>query len=254
MWPRAGTSAPTPSPRSLPDCRDGCAHCDHAMAGHRTRGRASSPVPSAPAPGGRCATSVPASGALVPEGYPRPDLIRDSGLMRQGPCAPDNASFSLSPDHLPVVPFQKEPVPCARCSSGTARPAGMPTMPVAPACCDARCHRDCNGCCVIAWRAPVWRCCRRQLLLLYVLCHSHANWESCLASLRELNHDHGAPARELGRALSLAHSLRGRQTLDSGAWHAAVRLAADDLSARLAALWRSPARLVPLLALVGWLH
>jgi hypothetical protein len=92
------------------------------------------------------------------------------------------------------------------------------------------------------------------LLLLYVLCHSHANWESCLASLRELNHDHGAPARELGRALSLAHSLRGRQTLDSGAWHAAVRLAADDLSARLAALWRSPARLVPLLALVGWLH
>ncbi|MGY2486406.1 hypothetical protein [Cupriavidus sp. CP313] len=96
------------------------------------------------------------------------------------------------------------------------------------------------------------------LLLLYVLCHSHANWESCLASLRELNHDHGAPARELGRALSLARSLRGRQAPDPAAWHAAVRLAADRGSACLAALWRSPARLLPslapLFAMLAWLH
>ncbi|WP_454735307.1 hypothetical protein [Cupriavidus necator] len=96
------------------------------------------------------------------------------------------------------------------------------------------------------------------LLLLYVFCHSHANWESCLASLRELNHDHGAPARELGRALSLARSLRGRQAPDAAAWHAAVRLAADEMSARLAALRHSPARLLPtlapLFAMLGWLH
>jgi hypothetical protein len=96
------------------------------------------------------------------------------------------------------------------------------------------------------------------LLLLYVFCHSHANWESCLASLRELNHDHGAPARELGRALSLARSLRGRQAPDAAAWDAAVRLAADRVSACLAALWRSPARLlpslVPLFAMLGWLQ
>ncbi|WP_354684919.1 hypothetical protein [Cupriavidus necator] len=96
------------------------------------------------------------------------------------------------------------------------------------------------------------------LLLLYVFCHSHANWESCLASLRELDHDHGAPARELGRALSLARSLRGRQGPDAAAWHAAVRLAADVMSARLAALRHSPARLLPslapLFAMLGWLH
>ncbi|QQX85701.1 hypothetical protein JJQ59_07240 [Cupriavidus necator] len=96
------------------------------------------------------------------------------------------------------------------------------------------------------------------LLLLYVFCHSHANWESCLASLRELNHDHGAPARELGRALSLARSLRGRQAPDPAAWHAAVQLAADRGSACLAALGRSPARLLPslaaLFAMLAWLH
>ena len=96
------------------------------------------------------------------------------------------------------------------------------------------------------------------LLLLYVLCHSHANWESCLASLRELNHDHGAPARELGRALSLARSLRGRQAPDPAAWHAAVLLAADRGSACLAALGHSPARLLPslapLFAMLAWLH
>lgn len=96
------------------------------------------------------------------------------------------------------------------------------------------------------------------LLLLYVSCHSHANWESWLASLRELNHDHGAPARELGRALSLARSLRGRQAPDAAAWYAAVRLAADRVSACLAALWRRPARLLPSLAplfvVLGWLH
>ena len=96
------------------------------------------------------------------------------------------------------------------------------------------------------------------LLLLYVFCHSHANWESCLASLRELNHDHGTPARELGRALSLARSLRGRQATDPVAWHAAVLLAADRGSACLAALGHSPARLLPslapLFAMLAWLH
>ncbi|WP_255519839.1 hypothetical protein [Cupriavidus sp. IK-TO18] len=107
------------------------------------------------------------------------------------------------------------------------------------------------------------------LLLLYVFCHSHANWESWLASLRELDHDHGAPARELGRALSLARSLRGRQAPDAALWRTAVQLAADRVSAGLAARWRSPARLmpspalsplmplvplVPLLAMFGWLH
>ncbi|MNT44193.1 hypothetical protein D3C72_1807100 [compost metagenome] len=96
------------------------------------------------------------------------------------------------------------------------------------------------------------------LLLLYVFCHSHANWESWLASLRELDHDHGAPARELGRALSLARSLRGRQATDPVAWHAAVLLAADRGSACLAALGHSPARLLPslapLFAMLAWLH
>ncbi|MCY1220754.1 hypothetical protein D3C81_634050 [compost metagenome] len=104
------------------------------------------------------------------------------------------------------------------------------------------------------------------LLLLYVFCHSHANWESWLASLRELDHDHGAPARELGRALSLARSLRGRHAPDAALWRTAVQLAADRVSARLAARWRGPARLMPspallslmpllpLLAMFGWLY
>ncbi|WP_439685255.1 hypothetical protein MNJPNG_07290 [Cupriavidus oxalaticus] len=101
------------------------------------------------------------------------------------------------------------------------------------------------------------------LLLLYVFCHSHATWDAWLASLRELGHDHGAPARELGRALSLARSLRGRQAPDAALWRTAVRLAADRVSACLAARWRSPARLMrslprmpplPLLAMFGWRH
>lgn len=101
------------------------------------------------------------------------------------------------------------------------------------------------------------------LLLLYVFCHSHATWEAWLASLRELDHDHGAPARELGRALSLARSLRGRQAPDAALLRTAVQLAADRVSACLAARWRSPVRLtpslallplLPLLAMFGWLH
>jgi hypothetical protein len=70
------------------------------------------------------------------------------------------------------------------------------------------------------------------LLLLWVFCHAHANGESWLAALRDLDQD-GTATRDVGRALSLARSLRGRAAPDAATWRATLRLAAQSLAGRI---------------------
>ncbi|SDD93558.1 hypothetical protein SAMN05216345_12233 [Cupriavidus sp. YR651] len=72
------------------------------------------------------------------------------------------------------------------------------------------------------------------LLLCLALCRTHAIWYAWLAAMRDLQPDDGAPARDIGRAVSLARGLRCRHEISTDGWLAVLRLACQDLLTRLA--------------------
>lgn len=88
------------------------------------------------------------------------------------------------------------------------------------------------------------------LLLLWMFCNAHPHGESWLAALRDLDQD-GTAARDVGRALSLARSLRGRAAPDAATWHVTLRLAAQSLASRTATCARD---LAAIAGMLRWLQ
>ncbi len=88
------------------------------------------------------------------------------------------------------------------------------------------------------------------LLLLWMFCHAHPHGDSWVAALRDLDQD-GTGGGEVGGALALAGSRRGRATPDVATWRATLRLAVQSLGSRTATQVRD---LAAIAGMLRWLH
>ena len=74
------------------------------------------------------------------------------------------------------------------------------------------------------------------VLVLYALYCEAATWDTLLAAASRVVRDHDMPVRDLGRALSLARSLRGQAAVEPAPWPLAAQALWHDVKARADAL------------------
>ncbi|MGO4808557.1 hypothetical protein AB4156_03010 [Cupriavidus sp. 2MCAB6] len=74
------------------------------------------------------------------------------------------------------------------------------------------------------------------VLVFYALYCEAGTWDTLLAAASRVVRDHDMPVRDLGRALSLARSLRGQAAVEPAPWPLAAQALWHDVKARADAL------------------